>query len=96
MGDKAIREEDCVMQHIVSFQKQSMENKKADFSEPCQTCKYASECKFDWFQKISDALPDATVKIRLVHPGQQGKQDSDHNHLQPDMGNHQHNRKNSL
>lgn len=89
-------EQDCIAQHINCFQKQTIENKKADFSEPCQTCKHASECKFDWFQKISNALPDATVKIRLVHPGQQGKQGSDHNRLQPDMGNHQHNHKSSL
>ena len=89
-------EQDCIVQHISCFQNQAIENRKADFAEPCQTCKHASECKFDWFQKISNALPDATLKIKLAHLEQQGKQDSDHNRLQQDMDTRQHNRKSSL
>ena len=57
----------CAMQHIITFHKQAMKNKKADFSEPCQTCRYAKECKFDWFVKISNALPMSYEKINLAH-----------------------------
>lgn len=96
MSERKIIEQDCAMQHIICYQQQAMENKKADFGEPCKTCKHASECKFDWFQKISNALPDATLKIKLAHLEQQGKQDSDHNRLQQDMDTRQHNRKSSL
>lgn len=88
--------QDCVMQHIICFQKQAQENKKTDFGEPCQTCKHASECEFDWFKKISKALPNATIKIRLAQQAQQDIQDSDHIHPQPDMDIHQHNRTHNL
>lgn len=60
-------EQDCAMRHIIIFQKQALERRQADLAEPCQTCKHASECKYDWFRKISNALPKATEKITLIH-----------------------------
>lgn len=60
-------EQDCAMQHIICYQQQDMENKKADFREPCKICKHASACNFDWFRKISNTLPEATVNIKLAH-----------------------------
>lgn len=71
-------EQDCAMRHIIIFQKQALERRQADLAEPCQTCKYASECKYDWFRKISNALPKATEKITLVHQVHQDILDSDH------------------
>lgn len=63
-----VKNQDCAMQHIIVFQKQSLKHKEADFSEPCQTCKHANECTFDdWFQKISSALPNTTIQIKLAH-----------------------------
>ena len=74
MSKRKIIEQDCAMQHIICYQQQAMENKKADFAEPCQTCKHASECKFDWFRKIRNALPEATVNIKLAHQTIQDKE----------------------
>lgn len=60
-------EQDCAMRHIIIFQKQTLERRQADLAEPCQNCKHASECKYDWFRQISNALPKATEKITLIH-----------------------------
>lgn len=88
MSERKIIEQDCAMQHIICYQQQAMENKKADFREPCKTCKHASACNFDWFRKISNALPEATVNIKLAHQVQQDTQDSDRIHHFQDRGNH--------
>lgn len=73
MSERKIIEQDCAMQHIICYQQQAVENKKADFAEPCKTCKHASACNFDWFRKIRNALPEATVNIKLAHQTIQDK-----------------------
>lgn len=70
MTNEKVINQTCAMQHIIVFEKQALNNEKADFSKPCQNCKCAKSCNFEWHKKISSALPEALVKINMVLPEQ--------------------------
>ncbi len=74
----------CVAQHIYIFFNQSAGEKKADFGEPCETCKYAETCEFDWLSKMQPLLDLSDIRISLVDQAQRDTPDS--GHMDPDPG----------
>ena len=75
---------DCVVQNIKVFLEQSKEERRADFGEPCEHCKYADNCNFDWLSIMKPILEKSNVKINLGDQVQRGTQDSVHK--DPDLG----------
>lgn len=59
---------DCMTQHIVVFRAQSTHGKTADFAEPCQTCRYAKSCSFDWVSVMHPLLSQSSVHVSMLHP----------------------------
>ena len=60
---------DCIAQHIKAFHEQDACEKKADFGEPCATCKHVKECGFDWLTKMKPLLDKSDVTIQLYYSG---------------------------
>lgn len=63
---------DCMVQHIKVFLEQSKEKRQADFGEPCERCKYADNCNFDWLSVMKPILEQSNVKINLGDQVQRG------------------------
>ncbi|MEG0273241.1 MAG: hypothetical protein RR639_04195 [Hydrogenoanaerobacterium sp.] len=57
---------DCMTQHILVFRAQSTHGKTADFAEPCQTCRYAKSCSFDWVSVMHPLLTHSSVQVSMV------------------------------
>ena len=68
---------DCMVQNIKVFLEQSTEKRQADFGEPCERCRYAGNCNFDWLSVMKPILEQSNVKINLGDQVQKGTQDSD-------------------
>ena len=64
----------CLMQHLAVFHDQSLLDKSADFGEPCEKCKHAHECDFNWLEKIIPFCNATGIRIKLVHSAHLEKQ----------------------
>lgn len=58
---------DCVVQHLNIFNKQATYREMADIGEPCETCPYARECKFDWLSIMGPLLDQSDIRINLAY-----------------------------
>ncbi len=63
----------CAAQHIKAYFRQCTDKEIADFGEPCADCKYATECKFDWFAKMKPLFEKADITIQLGRRGHSDK-----------------------
>lgn len=77
---------ECMAQHIRTFLLQSWEGRKADYGEPCESCKKIKECNFDWLSIMDPLLKKSNVKINAVRKAQQDIRDSGHTDLDQDKG----------
>ena len=66
---------DCAVQHIKNLYKQSIEERKADFAEPCASCEYVAQCHCDWLGQLSPLLERSNVTIPLNRSAYQCKED---------------------
>lgn len=70
---------DCITQHIKHFHKQSIDEREADFGEPCEACPYVKRCNLDWLSEMDTILKRSHIQIKLVRRENLGTQDSDDN-----------------
>lgn len=66
---------DCMVQNIKVFLEQATEKRQADFGEPCERCRYAGNCNFDWLSVMKPILEQSNVKINLGDQVQRGTQE---------------------
>lgn len=55
----------CLLQHLKFFHKQALKEEIADFGEPCSMCSQATECGFDWFERIKVFIDMTDITINL-------------------------------
>jgi hypothetical protein len=78
---------DCITQHIKMFHQQAVENRVADFGEPCCNCMYREKCNYNWLSKMNPVLSQSNVKISMLIREPEGIPDSDR--IDPDVDTHQ-------
>lgn len=83
LTQEEIRAIDCIMLHFRTFMNQAADEAPADFGKPCQICKYAEECKFDWLTTLEPLLQHTNIPIfgkeKVIHCNYCGREilDSD-------------------
>ncbi len=57
---------DCIAQHLKVFHQQGVEERIADFGEPCSACPHVmKECRLDWLTKMEPLFNRTEIQISL-------------------------------
>lgn len=57
---------DCIAQHLKVFHEQAMEERIADFAEPCSACPHVmKECRLDWTARMDPLFAKTDIKLKL-------------------------------
>lgn len=64
---------DCIAQHLKVFHQQAIEERMADFGEPCVDCPHKMKvCRLDWLSNMNQLFIQTGIQINLdlsVPPG---------------------------
>ena len=60
----------CLYKHFAAFYRQAKCCERAEFAEPCETCKIWNKCKADWESLLltEDVPEDARISMRCHSP----------------------------
>lgn len=60
---------DCIAQHLKVFHQQAIEERAADFGEPCVDCPHKMKaCRLDWLSNMNPLFIQTGIQIRLDLP----------------------------
>lgn len=62
---------DCMIQHFKTFYEQSIDEREADFGQPCATCPHIEECRCNWYENIAPLLQESEIHVEFPLPNKE-------------------------